>query len=35
MTKHFHETGHPVVISAQPGEKWLWCYEDELFVEYD
>ena len=35
MTKHFHETHHPVVISAQPGEKWLWCYEDELFVEYD
>ncbi len=35
MTKHFHETGHPVVISAEPGEKWLWCYEDELFVEYD
>ncbi len=35
MTKHFHETKHPVVISAQPGEKWLWCYEDELFVEYD
>lgn len=35
MTKHFHETQHPVVISAQPGEKWLWCYEDEIFVEYD
>jgi len=35
MTKHFHETHHPVVISAEPGEKWLWCYEDEIFVEYD
>ncbi len=35
MTKHFHETHHPVVISAEPGEKWLWCYEDEIFVEYN
>ncbi len=34
MTKHFHKTGHPVIISAEPGEKWLWCYDDELFVEY-
>lgn len=35
MTKHFHETGHPVVISAEPGEKWLWCYVDEAFVGYE
>lgn len=33
-TKHFHETGHPVVVSAEPGERWAWCYEDEKFVEY-
>jgi uncharacterized UBP type Zn finger protein len=33
-TKHYHETGHPVVISAEPGEKWAWCYTDEIFVEY-
>ena len=35
MTKHFHETGHPVVISAEPGEKWIWCYTDLEFAEYD
>lgn len=35
MTKHFHRSGHPVVISAEPGEKWLWCYKDEAFVEYE
>lgn len=35
MTKHFHATGHPVVISSEPGEKWLWCYVDDAFVEYD
>ena len=34
MTQHFNETGHPVVISAEPGENWLWCYEDEAFVRY-
>ena len=34
-TAHFHATGHPVVISAEPGEKWLWCYADESFVEYE
>ena len=31
-TKHFHETGHPVIQSFQPGEDWLWCYVDELFM---
>lgn len=34
MTKHFQATGHPVVISAEPGEQWIWCYVDEVFVEY-
>jgi Zn-finger in ubiquitin-hydrolases and other protein len=34
MTKHFHRTGHPVIISAEPGEKWMWCYPDNLFAEY-
>jgi hypothetical protein len=34
MTKHFHATGHPVVISAEPGERWLWCYVDEVVKGY-
>jgi len=34
MTKHFHAVGHPVVASAQPGERWLWCYPHEQFMEY-
>ena len=33
-TRHFHETGHPVIISAEPGEQWMWCYEHELFTPY-
>ncbi|RFZ84419.1 hypothetical protein DYU05_02010 [Mucilaginibacter terrenus] len=34
MTKHYHADGHPVIASAQPGERWLWCYPDEEFTEY-
>ncbi|MET7000511.1 UBP-type zinc finger domain-containing protein [Chitinophaga defluvii] len=34
MTGHYHQTHHPVVSSAEPGERWLWCYEDDAFVEY-
>ena len=29
-TAHFHATGHPIVRSAEPGEDWSWCYEDEV-----
>jgi uncharacterized UBP type Zn finger protein len=27
---HFHEVGHPLIRSAQPGEDWAWCYFDNL-----
>ena len=33
-TKHARSTGHPVVASAEPGERWLYCYRDEMFAEY-
>ena len=29
-TAHFHETAHPLIRSAEPGEDWFWCYEDEV-----
>jgi len=29
-TKHFHAAGHPVMRSIEPGERWMWCYVDEL-----
>jgi len=29
-TKHFHESTHPIVKSAEPGEDWSWCYVDEV-----
>jgi len=25
-TAHFHDTQHPVMESAEPGEDWRWCY---------
>jgi uncharacterized UBP type Zn finger protein len=34
MTAHYRETQHPVIASAEPKERWLWCYPDEAFVEY-
>ena len=33
-TKHVWESGHPVVASAELGERWLFCYPDQLWVEY-
>ncbi|RFM27765.1 UBP-type zinc finger domain-containing protein [Deminuibacter soli] len=35
MSAHFHATGHPVIISAEPGEKWIWCYAHESFAGYE
>ena len=28
-TRHFRESGHPIIRSFQPGEGWGWCYADE------
>ena len=33
-SKHAGESGHPVVASAEPGERWLYCYPDESYAEY-
>ena len=33
-SKHAHATRHPVVASAEPGERWLYCYPDEAFANY-
>ncbi|MEO6852282.1 MAG: UBP-type zinc finger domain-containing protein [Mucilaginibacter sp.] len=33
-SKHARADGHPVVISAEPGERWLWCYVDEEMADY-
>jgi hypothetical protein len=33
-SKHAHADGHPVIASAQPNERWLYCYPDAAFAEY-
>jgi hypothetical protein len=31
---HARASGHPVIASAEPGERWLYCYPDDAFAEY-
>lgn len=33
-TRHAQETGHPVIASAESGERWLYCYRDKAYAEY-
>jgi hypothetical protein len=33
-TRHAKAAKHPVIASAEPGERWLYCYPHEAFVEY-
>jgi uncharacterized UBP type Zn finger protein len=32
-TKHFHATKHAIMQSFEPGEKWGWCYVDEMELQ--
>lgn len=33
-SKHARASKHPVIASAEPGERWLYCYPDDETVEY-
>lgn len=33
-TAHWRATAHPVIASAEEGERWMWCYRHEQTVEY-
>jgi Zn-finger in ubiquitin-hydrolases and other protein len=33
-TGHAHSSSHPVIASAEPGERWLYCYPDDETAEY-
>ena len=33
-SKHARASNHPVIASAEPGERWLYCFPDDAFVEY-
>lgn len=31
-TRHFQQTGHPLIRSIEAGEHWVWCYEDHAYL---
>ena len=33
-SKHAHATKHPVIASGEVGERWLYCFPDDLMAEY-
>jgi hypothetical protein len=33
-SKHARSASHPVIASAEPGERWLYCFPDDAFAEY-
>ena len=33
-SKHASASGHPVIASGEPGERWLYCFPDESYAEY-
>ena len=33
-SKHAKAVHHPVIASAEPGERWLYCFPDDAFAEY-
>ena len=32
-TAHFRETKHPVMRTAEKGQRWGWCYVDEIMLD--
>ncbi|MFJ9845914.1 UBP-type zinc finger domain-containing protein [Kitasatospora sp. NPDC101155] len=32
-SRHYEATGHPLIASHEPGESWLWCFPDRLFLD--
>jgi uncharacterized UBP type Zn finger protein len=28
--RHFHEAGHPIIQSYEPGENWRYCFIDDI-----
>ena len=33
-SRHANTSGHPVIASAEPGERWLYCYLDDQVAQY-
>jgi len=33
-SRHARASGHPVIASAEIGERWLYCYPDDAILDY-
>ena len=33
-SRHAESSAHPVIASAEPDERWLYCYPDDAYSEY-
>ncbi|MBI4468609.1 MAG: UBP-type zinc finger domain-containing protein [Acidobacteria bacterium] len=33
-SRYARSSGHPVIASAEPGERWLYCYPHDNPAEY-
>jgi hypothetical protein len=33
-SKHARSSHHDVIASAEPGERWLYCYPHDLAIDY-
>jgi len=31
-TRHHNQTDHPMIVSYEEGENWLWCYVDQVGI---
>lgn len=34
-TRHYRETGHPVMRAYRAGSEWSWCYVDEVMSQLE
>ena len=34
-TAHNRTTKHPIIRSVEPGEKWSWCYVDQVLFHVE
>ena len=30
--RHHEQSGHPLIRSVEPGERWVWCYLDRAYL---
>lgn len=34
-TAHAESAGHPIIRSIEPGERWSWCFADQVLLRID